>query len=129
MMTENELEIDLESFKDQSAEMRAKIEALVSQSKDPDLLKAELIIAQIRLRAELEASVGRNFAIVMSFSEDEIERGDQGYIVFDRCEPDWLLGAPLFVFAFCSQQRLNPTIEYWRHADNHVEGFNIVIHW
>lgn len=94
-------------------------------------LKADIIIAQIAGRADAEALAGRNHAIVMSLDSYDYDRPHSGPDCNDwnRCHPQWLKDVAKSVYEYCTEQGLNPSIEFWHDGVGVNSGFNIVIHW
>jgi len=97
------------------------------QKSSEEKLKAQTIIEQIPNRAEAEARVGRNHAIIMEIGCDynrPLELRDP--VVCDRA---WLKSAAKIVWNYCTKAGLDPTVDYWYDWIGHGSGFNIVIHW
>lgn len=90
-------------------------------------LKAQMIIEQIPYRAETEAKVGRNHAIIMEIGRDyDRPRDDNNW---NRCDYRWLKNAAVIVWNYCVGAGLNPTLEAWHDGVGIKSGFNIVVRW
>lgn len=108
---------------------RAEAEELQEKLKQREQeLKAEMVIAQIPLRAEQEARAGRNHAIIMSVGFNDYDRPHEN-MQWSRCDPSWLKGACKLVYQYCVESQLRPTLDYWHDGVGVESGFNIVIHW
>ena len=90
--------------------------------------RASFIVHQIGIRRAIEKDSGRDFAIVMNVTPDEINSGGgarvKGFLV-----PAWLRGAAKITFDFCGEHGLKPTLEYWDTQDGRYCAHNIVIHF
>lgn len=106
----------------------AKQAEKIARYQEEQQLKAKHIIEQIPGRCMMEASAGRNHAVVMSlkyYNDYEQPPGSAGC----SCRPEWFKLASGLVWDFCSKSGLNPTLESWHDGVGIESGYNIVVHW
>jgi hypothetical protein len=112
------------------AAARAKIEhekRMEDAKRLQEEAKAGSILAQVPARAEAEAKVGRNHAIIMGMTY-----GDgswTGNTDHNTIQPYQLVGAARLVWEQVEAAGLKPTLDFWHDGVGINGGFNIVIHW
>jgi hypothetical protein len=136
------MKVNVENLKRMTAEAievgKAKAKKMAEEIAEKERLrqiaderKAQNVIDQIPGRAEKEASLGRNHAIVMSVDFADYDRPSHTPAGKDWrvCQGDWLKGACKLVWEYCVEAGLNPTLEDWHDGVGVNSGHNIVIHW
>lgn len=93
---------------------------------------ASEVINQIPRRGAMEALLGKDFAEVFKFSDGDTrflnlnnsEHYQPGNVLYES-----LIGQAKQIFDYCSEQGLQPTLEYWESGDKQDSGYSIIIHW
>jgi hypothetical protein len=90
--------------------------------------KAGFILDQIPVRVAMERQFGRSFAVLMSVPLTDVFPGP-GLSVTGEIEPAWLINSSKYVFDYCIDHGLNPTLEYWDTQNAALRGHNLVVHF
>ena len=90
--------------------------------------KAGFIISQIPVRVAMERQFGRSFAVLMSIPATDVFPGP-GLSVTGEIEPAWLINSSKYVYDFCVDHGLKPTLEYWDTQNAALRGHNLIVHF
>lgn len=121
----------IERGQEEARQLAEKVAEKERLKKLADERKAQNVIDQIPGRAEKEAALGRNHAIVMAVKYEDYDRPSHTPEGKDWrvCQGDWLKGACKLVWDYCVDAELHPTLEDWHDGVGMNSGHNIVIHW
>lgn len=85
--------------------------------------KSKKIIAKMQKKAEKAAMNGESSLEIMK-------------VVYDRptgagesCNPEWLIGASKYVYEYCVNNNLNPTLVHGWDGDGRNSWFTLTINW
>jgi hypothetical protein len=106
-------------------------EAKDEKWKKQNELRAKYILETIPATVKLEATKGRDFAVVMGLRPST----DYQYNVrsggFNELQPSELVGSAAIVYRECNKIFEKLTLEFWQAVPgSHVEcGFSLIVHW